>query len=131
MSPSPLICPLLHIYTPVFTIKQKQNQTNKTISCCVSPGVSSYVYMVTLLPKQLSLQISIAMSYWLVQGLWLCYTVSTGFLLELLLDNLCHDNPVAVGLQGLPLHMLQQLIHGLDVLFFKRRKKIYSTNQNI
>lgn len=87
MSPSPLICPLLHIYNPVFTIKQKQNQTNKTISCCVSPGVSSYVYMVTLLPKQLSLQMSIAMSYWLVQGLWLCYTVSTGFLLELLLTT--------------------------------------------
>ena len=55
----------------------------------------------------------------LVQGLWLLlhcqYWILTRTPLGFLVVGLCHGDPVALGLQDQPLHVLQQFIDGVDV----------------
>ena len=72
----------------------------------------------TLLPQQLHLQMSTAMSHWCVQGLWLLlhcqYWILSQVPLRCPAVALCHGDPTALVLQDQLLYKLQQFIYGVD-----------------
>jgi hypothetical protein len=91
----------------------------------------SVSHSVTLLPKQLSLQMFIAMRHWCGSR---PLSSATLLMLDPHLDSswisCCHQDPAALDLQDQPFHALQQVIDGVNVGVGQFRALVLSLRRN-
>lgn len=121
-TPISLISPSLHICSLPSALttspnkrKEKETELKKKKSCSGSCCVAWY----TLLSIYFHLEMFLAISHGLFQGLWLLlyyiYWILTGTRLGYSVSAPCHGDPAALDLQNQPFHMPQQFIVGIEL----------------